>query len=187
MTAWIAHRQVLALAGTPALAWIAGPRAGCGPRPGRPKGRSARWRSRRIAMPTCCATARWPTTVAWRPGSTAASAMWTVRYTGRTPHIHVKVRLGERELLTTQLYVAGEAGNAGDPLWGALRDPADVCRSSCWPPLARRAARPTQPCCLVSCPSRSRTECRNDSFSANCRYTCVSSLSRSRRTPRSRA
>ena len=48
-----------------------------------------------------------------------------VRYTGRTPHIHVKVRLGERELLTTQLYVAGEAQNAADPLWGALRDPAD--------------------------------------------------------------
>ena len=48
-----------------------------------------------------------------------------VRYTGRTPHIHVKVRLGARELLTTQLYVAGEPGNAGDPLLGALRDPAD--------------------------------------------------------------
>ncbi|HSV35569.1 MAG TPA: intradiol ring-cleavage dioxygenase, partial [Ramlibacter sp.] len=27
-------------------------------------------------------------------------------YSGRTPHIHVKVRLGSRELLTTQLYVA---------------------------------------------------------------------------------
>jgi protocatechuate 3,4-dioxygenase beta subunit len=38
-------------------------------------------------------------------------------YTGRTPHIHVKVRLGKHELLTTQLYVQGEAGNAGDFLW----------------------------------------------------------------------
>lgn len=48
-----------------------------------------------------------------------------VRYSGRTPHIHVKVRLGERELLTTQLYVEGEPGNADDVLWRALRDPAD--------------------------------------------------------------
>ena len=38
-------------------------------------------------------------------------------YSGRTPHIHVKVKLGSRELLTTQLYVEGEAGNARDGLW----------------------------------------------------------------------
>jgi protocatechuate 3,4-dioxygenase beta subunit len=48
-----------------------------------------------------------------------------VRYAGRTPHIHVKVRLGPRELLTTQLYVAGDPGNPGDPLWRALRSDAD--------------------------------------------------------------
>lgn len=41
-------------------------------------------------------------------------------YTGRTPHIHVKVKLGARELLTTQLYVAGDAGNARDFLWRNL-------------------------------------------------------------------
>lgn len=41
-------------------------------------------------------------------------------YSGRTPHIHVKVRLGGRELLTTQVYVAGEPGNAADFLWNAL-------------------------------------------------------------------
>lgn len=40
MTAWIAHRQVLALAGTPALAWIAGPRAAgrLRPTPGQTEG-----------------------------------------------------------------------------------------------------------------------------------------------------
>ena len=38
-------------------------------------------------------------------------------YTGRTPHIHVKVKLGTRELLTTQLYVQDDPGNAGDSLW----------------------------------------------------------------------
>lgn len=45
-------------------------------------------------------------------------------YSGRTPHIHVKVRLGNRELLTTQLYVAGEPANERDFLWRRL-DAAD--------------------------------------------------------------
>ena len=43
-----------------------------------------------------------------------------VPYTGRTPHIHVKVRLASRELLTTQLYVAGDPGNQRDFLWRRL-------------------------------------------------------------------
>lgn len=46
-------------------------------------------------------------------------------YRGRTPHIHVKVRLDRRELLTTQLYVAGDPGNERDFLWRSLRDPQD--------------------------------------------------------------
>lgn len=41
-------------------------------------------------------------------------------YSGRTPHIHVKVRLGRHELLTTQLYVAGEPRNERDFLWRRL-------------------------------------------------------------------
>ncbi len=41
-------------------------------------------------------------------------------YSGRTPHIHVKVRLGARELLTTQLYVEGDPGNERDFLWRRL-------------------------------------------------------------------
>ena len=44
-------------------------------------------------------------------------------YGGRTPHIHVKVRLGRRELLTTQLYVAGDPGNERDFLWQRLNAP----------------------------------------------------------------
>lgn len=43
------------------------------------------------------------------------------RYSGRTPHIHVKVKLGRHELLTTQLYVQGDAGNERDGLWRRLR------------------------------------------------------------------
>ena len=48
-----------------------------------------------------------------------------VPYGGRTPHIHVKVKLGSRELLTTQLYVAGDPHNERDFLWRGLRDSAD--------------------------------------------------------------
>ena len=48
-----------------------------------------------------------------------------VAYSGRTPHIHVKVRRGQRTLLTTQLYVAGEPGNQRDVLWRGLHDPLD--------------------------------------------------------------
>lgn len=48
-----------------------------------------------------------------------------VAYAGRTPHIHVKVRLGGRTLLTTQLYVEGDPGNERDALWRSLREPAD--------------------------------------------------------------
>jgi len=47
-----------------------------------------------------------------------------VAYVGRTPHIHVKVRLAQRELLTTQLYVAGDPGNERDAIWRRL-SPAD--------------------------------------------------------------
>lgn len=41
-------------------------------------------------------------------------------YSGRTPHIHVKVKLDRHELLTTQLYVAGDPGNERDFLWRRL-------------------------------------------------------------------
>lgn len=45
-----------------------------------------------------------------------------VQYSGRTPHIHVKVKLGPRELLTTQLYVQGDPGNERDFLWRRLNE-----------------------------------------------------------------
>jgi protocatechuate 3,4-dioxygenase beta subunit len=35
-----------------------------------------------------------------------------VAYSGRAPHIHAKIKLGGRELLTTQLYVQDDPGNA---------------------------------------------------------------------------
>jgi protocatechuate 3,4-dioxygenase, beta subunit len=43
-----------------------------------------------------------------------------VAYSGRAPHIHAKIKLGGRELLTTQLYVQGDPDNARDGLWRRL-------------------------------------------------------------------
>ncbi len=46
-----------------------------------------------------------------------------VAYSGRTPHIHVKVKLGGRELLTTQMYVTGDPHNERDGIWRRLPEP----------------------------------------------------------------
>jgi protocatechuate 3,4-dioxygenase beta subunit len=45
-----------------------------------------------------------------------------VPYTGRTPHIHVKVKKGGKELLTTQIFVNGHPQNRADGVFGELRD-----------------------------------------------------------------
>jgi protocatechuate 3,4-dioxygenase beta subunit len=45
-----------------------------------------------------------------------------VPYTGRTPHIHFKVKQGGKELLTTQCYIKGFAGNEKDMIWRGIRD-----------------------------------------------------------------
>lgn len=46
-----------------------------------------------------------------------------VAYPGRAPHIHYKVKKGGRELLTSQILVAGDPGNARD---GVLRSAGNV-------------------------------------------------------------
>lgn len=48
-----------------------------------------------------------------------------VPYSGRTPHIHVKVKKGDRELLTTQLFINGHPQNRRDMVFRGLRDPID--------------------------------------------------------------
>src|SRR6478736_2651155 len=45
-----------------------------------------------------------------------------VPYPGRTPHIHVKLRHASFGELTSQLFVAGDPGNAGDFLYRSLAD-----------------------------------------------------------------
>jgi protocatechuate 3,4-dioxygenase beta subunit len=44
-----------------------------------------------------------------------------VPYPGRPAHIHFKVKLGARELLTTQMYIAGDPNNARDFLFRRLQ------------------------------------------------------------------
>jgi protocatechuate 3,4-dioxygenase beta subunit len=48
-----------------------------------------------------------------------------VAYAGRTPHIHYKVKAGNREL-TTQMYLAGEPGNERDGLYRMLGSNASL-------------------------------------------------------------
>jgi len=43
-------------------------------------------------------------------------------YVGRTPHIHAKIKLGRQTLLTTQLYVEGDPGNARDGIWRRMSE-----------------------------------------------------------------
>ena len=46
-----------------------------------------------------------------------------VPYGPRTPHIHFAVYQGGKRMLTTQMYIAGDAGNARDGIFRSLRDP----------------------------------------------------------------
>jgi protocatechuate 3,4-dioxygenase beta subunit len=48
-----------------------------------------------------------------------------VPYPGRTPHIHVKVKRGGRELLTTQFFINGHPQNRTDGIFRGIRDPIE--------------------------------------------------------------
>jgi protocatechuate 3,4-dioxygenase beta subunit len=59
-------------------------------------------------------------------GSTGEYYFRTIKpvpYTGRTRHIHFKIKKGEKELLTTQCYVKGEPRNERDGIYRSIRDP----------------------------------------------------------------
>ena len=59
-------------------------------------------------------------------GSTGEYYFRTIKpvlYTGRTRHIHFKIKRGSKELLTTQCYVKGEPANARDGIYRGIRDP----------------------------------------------------------------
>jgi protocatechuate 3,4-dioxygenase beta subunit len=59
-------------------------------------------------------------------GSTGEYYFRTIKpvlYTGRTRHIHYKIKRGSKELLTTQCYVKGEPANERDGIYRSIRDP----------------------------------------------------------------
>lgn len=62
-------------------------------------------------------------------GSTGEYRFRTIKpvpYPGRpAPHIHVKIKRGDRDLLTTQFLIRGHEGNERDGVFRTLRDPAD--------------------------------------------------------------
>ena len=53
-------------------------------------------------------------------GRTRFRCIKPVPYPGRTPHIHIKLRHASFGEVTSQLFIAGEPGNACDFLWRAL-------------------------------------------------------------------
>lgn len=55
-----------------------------------------------------------------RDGSYSFRTIKPAKYPGRTPHIHVKVKDGYRELLTTQFYIAGHTDNNRDFIFSRL-------------------------------------------------------------------
>ena len=57
-----------------------------------------------------------------------------VPYTGRTPHIHLAVKMKGRERWTTQCYIKGHAGNEKDGIWKSVKD--DAARASITPEFA---------------------------------------------------
>jgi protocatechuate 3,4-dioxygenase, beta subunit len=59
-------------------------------------------------------------------GSTGEYYFRTIKpvpYPGRTPHIHFKIKQGRKELLVTQCYIKGHAGNEKDGIYRSIRDP----------------------------------------------------------------
>jgi protocatechuate 3,4-dioxygenase, beta subunit len=60
-------------------------------------------------------------------GSTGEYYFRTIKpvpYPGRTPHIHVAVKMKGREKWTTQCYVKGEPGNERDGIWRGMKETA---------------------------------------------------------------
>jgi protocatechuate 3,4-dioxygenase beta subunit len=74
-------------------------------------------------------------TIATADGAWRFRTIEPVPYPGRTPHIHFKIAGPGFAPLTTQMYVAGQPLNAGDPIYQGIRDPA--ARTAVTVPLER--------------------------------------------------
>jgi len=58
-------------------------------------------------------------------GSTGEYVFRTIKpvpYPGRTPHIHLAVKMKGRKQLVTQCYIKGHPGNERDGIWKSIRD-----------------------------------------------------------------
>jgi len=58
-------------------------------------------------------------------GSTGEYLFRTIKpvpYPGRSPHVHFKIKLKGKDVLTTQCYVKGHPGNERDGIWRSIRD-----------------------------------------------------------------
>lgn len=58
-------------------------------------------------------------------GSTGEYYFRTIKpvpYPGRTPHIHFKVKKGNKTLLNTQMYIKDHPGNAKDFIWAGVKN-----------------------------------------------------------------
>lgn len=55
-------------------------------------------------------------------GSYSFRTIKPVTYPGRTPHIHVKVFGGDREILTSQFYISGHPANSRDRIFNRLTE-----------------------------------------------------------------
>ncbi|HEX2885730.1 protocatechuate 3,4-dioxygenase, partial [Vineibacter terrae] len=60
-------------------------------------------------------------TMAAADGTYRFRTIQPVAYSGRTPHIHFRIVAPDGRRLTTQMYVAGEAGNERDGVFRAIR------------------------------------------------------------------
>lgn len=59
-------------------------------------------------------------------GSTGEYVFRTIKpvpYPGRTPHIHLAVKIHGKKELISQCYIKGHPGNAKDGVWRGIRDP----------------------------------------------------------------
>jgi protocatechuate 3,4-dioxygenase beta subunit len=64
-------------------------------------------------------------TVSAADGSYRFRTIRPVPYPGRTPHIHFAIATPRGSKLVTQMYVAGELLNDGDPILADIRDPGE--------------------------------------------------------------
>lgn len=76
-------------------------------------------------------------------GSTGEYLFRTIKpvpYTGRTPHIHMAVKIKGKKELVTQCYIKGHEGNMKDGIYKSLKEPGRSAVSVAFEPLPKSKA-----------------------------------------------